>query len=358
MNIVDELLESGFLIRNEDNSFRISNGKSAYWLKREESRGFIYRVSELTYFLPEISSLHERLYCLVNNITSLKDNRIKCIVCGNKRIFKSFSKGYSRYCSKKCLYNDKDLQTKKTIKSEKTKMERYGDFRKAWNKGLTKETSESVRINGERSSITKKIKYKDGSLIHPMKGRIHTKEARRKMSVTRKKYLDNLFSTEEGYELYCNTKKKEMKLFVESHPEWIEKIRLKSIENRILKLGYYPNYNRSACNFFEILNRTLKIEGKYAESGGEFYISEIGFFLDFFDENNKIIIEWDEAHHFYKNGELKKKDILRQEKIEKMFPDFMFIRIKDFNLEDKDIFNDNIKYIEHVLETNKKGEIV
>ena len=67
----------------------------------------------------------------------------------------------------------------------------------------------------------------------------------------------------------------------------------------------------------------------------------LGYVVDFYDEENKIIIEWDEEHH-YKNNILREYDIKRQIKIKNFLPDFKFIRIrqKDFlNLNLKEKFN-------------------
>jgi len=50
--------------------------------------------------------------------------------------------------------------------------------------------------------------------------------------------------------------------------------------------------------------------------------------LNTLDFENKIIIEYDERHH-YNNDKLREKDIIRQIEIQELYPDFKFIRIKD-----------------------------
>jgi len=88
-----------------------------------------------------------------------------------------------------------------------------------------------------------------------------------------------------------------------------------------------PNYNSKACILFEQINKENNWNLQHAENGGEYQIKELGYFVDAIDFKNKIIIEYDEKHHF-KNGKLKKEDIVRQKEIEKLYPNFEFIRVR------------------------------
>jgi len=60
--------------------------------------------------------------------------------------------------------------------------------------------------------------------------------------------------------------------------------------------------------------------------GGEYHIRKLGYFLDYINFYKKIIIEWDESYHFDEEGKLREKDVIRQKEIQKVFPDFKFIR--------------------------------
>jgi hypothetical protein len=62
-------------------------------------------------------------------------------------------------------------------------------------------------------------------------------------------------------------------------------------------------------------------------NGGEFYIEKLGFWVDGYDKENNIIYEYDEKHHFDKNGKLLECDSNRQYEIEN-FLKCEFIRIK------------------------------
>ena len=79
-----------------------------------------------------------------------------------------------------------------------------------------------------------------------------------------------------------------------------------------------------------MINNNIYIQ--HAMNGGEYYIKELGYWLDGYDKLNNIVYEYDEAFHFDKYGKLLEKDIIRQNEI----IDFLkckFIRIK---------YNDNI----------------
>lgn len=65
----------------------------------------------------------------------------------------------------------------------------------------------------------------------------------------------------------------------------------------------------------------------HAENGGEYFISGLGYFLDGYDPINKVAIEFDEKHHFDSKGNLKAKDVEREEQIKELLQ-CEFIRIK------------------------------
>ena len=67
---------------------------------------------------------------------------------------------------------------------------------------------------------------------------------------------------------------------------------------------YYPSYNTSSIPILEAKAKELGITDlQHAENGGEFYIKELGYWVDGYSKEKNIVIEYDEKHHF-KNGEL------------------------------------------------------
>jgi hypothetical protein len=89
-----------------------------------------------------------------------------------------------------------------------------------------------------------------------------------------------------------------------------------------------PGYNKTACEYFKKFDEEHNTKGRYAMyGGGEYKIEELGYFVDYINFDLKLIIEWDEPRH-YVNGQLRDKDIIRQEEIQKLYPYFEFRRIK------------------------------
>ena len=90
----------------------------------------------------------------------------------------------------------------------------------------------------------------------------------------------------------------------------------------------FIQYNPRACEFFRCFDIVHGIEGQYATNGGEHFIPKLGYWLDYFNKDVKLIIEWDESHHYLSDGSLRDKDVKRQQSIESYYNDFEFIRIK------------------------------
>lgn len=90
-----------------------------------------------------------------------------------------------------------------------------------------------------------------------------------------------------------------------------EKHRINKIE-KMIKNGVliWPSYNENACIIFEKLEKYFKWNGFYATKGKEKRIGR--FWVDYYEPNQNIVIEYDEPYHFSSNGKLKPKDIKRQ----------------------------------------------
>lgn len=88
------------LLRNDG----LSTNPWIYRKKYIQSKGLqklIDEVISVTGFLPKISRLDERIYCVLNDI----ELRQTCY-CKNPVKFKRFGLGYGKYCSVKCRAND------------------------------------------------------------------------------------------------------------------------------------------------------------------------------------------------------------------------------------------------------------
>ncbi len=92
----------------------------------------------------------------------------------------------------------------------------------------------------------------------------------------------------------------------------------------------FPNFNRSSIKFFKNFDEENDTWGLYGIN--EFHIKELGYWLDYFNQELKLIIEWDEEYHFDRKGNLREKDIQRQKEIQDLYPDFEFRRIREKEL--------------------------
>jgi hypothetical protein len=102
------------------------------WWRNKNLIDIYNTILDVTSFLSEKSSLSERLYCVYNDIVCVSN----CQVCNVKKVvFKSYKKGYSRYCSAKCSTQCPDRNEKIVFNTDremviqnmrKTNLERYG----------------------------------------------------------------------------------------------------------------------------------------------------------------------------------------------------------------------------------------
>jgi hypothetical protein len=73
------------------------------------------------------------------------------------------------------------------------------------------------------------------------------------------------------------------------------------------------NYNKNACEIFDLINETFGWDGQHAEYKGEKIVD--GFYLDYYEPNRNIVIEYDEAHH--KRPKVKEKDRIKEKCVRK-----------------------------------------
>ena len=107
------------------------------------------------------------------------------------------------------------------------------------------------------------------------------------------------------------------------------RIRLGNIKDREEKYGQiFPNYNKKACQLIDEYEKENGYNFQHAEKGKEYYIKELGYWVDGYDKEQNVVIEVDEIHHFDYDGNLKERDVSRENEI-KDFLKCKFIRIKN-----------------------------
>ena len=121
------------------------------------------------------------------------------------------------------------------------------------------------RRNQSKSSRQKMSFYHRGK-NNPFYGQKHTNETRRKLRLNTIKYIEKI---------------KGGKMF--------------------------PLYNKKSCEYFQKMEKNKGWNGFYATKNGEYFIKDLGYWVDYYEPNENIVIEWDEPSHYNVDGKLKKE---------------------------------------------------
>ena len=86
---------------------------------------------------------------------------------------------------------------------------------------------------------------------------------------------------------------------------------IKRVENKLIDNNQiFPNYNKDSIFYLEKYASENGYNIKHAENGGEFYIKYLGYWVDAYDLEKNVVIEFDEKHHNKKRQII--KDMYRQ----------------------------------------------
>lgn len=99
-----------------------------------------------------------------------------------------------------------------------------------------------------------------------------------------------------------------------------------SAKRRIKNQSQFISYNKNAIPIIEQYGIDNGYTFQHAENGGEFLVPNIFYYLDGYDKEHNVVIEYYEKHHFNSDGSLSERDILRRENIMKEL-DCMFVEI-------------------------------
>jgi len=147
---------------------------------------------------------------------------------------------------------------------------------------------------------------------NPFKGKRHSKDSIDSMIETRNKHptwKKNATAAMKKirYKYWTSVGKNPM-----DNPKSVRKLRLKRIDELISKHGISPNYNPSSISIIEAKAKELDIvDLQHAENGGEFYIKELGYWVDGYSKEKNIVIEYYESFHTNRI----EKDKIRQNEI-------------------------------------------
>lgn len=197
-------------------------------------------------------------------MTSEKYTKI-CSICGCERVFKNKKSFLSNKKDKclKCAMNSEEYK-------EKQKFSKLGERNGMYGNTHTKEVKEKLsKCLKLRMSIPENIK------------KLKTRKWTEEQKIKHKNAINN-----------------------PDRIKLLRNYRLSQIKNS----GGFPSYNKNACKFFDILNEKLNLKGYHALNGGEQIVE--GYSIDYYDENNNLLIEWDEKRH--NEPKIKQKDLIRQ----------------------------------------------
>lgn len=238
-------------------------------------------------------------------IVAIKNN-VVCISCCQRG--KKLSKKHKENISKG-LKNSEKFQTTMKSKEYQNKL-RLACLNRP---SPSKETREKIRrkLTGRKRSVKEKRKlityikeHRKGKTNIEIYGKDKAKEISKKVSKanTGKQHPPVTIETRE--------KLRNALLGRTVTEETRNKIRVS--RTRYMKLsGQAPSFNINSIKLFEDLNKMIGLTGKHALNGGE--ETCCGYWLDYYEPINNIVIEFDEQHH--NKPCFIKKDIIREKRI-------------------------------------------
>ncbi len=161
-------------------------------------------------------------------------------------------------------------------------------------------------------------------------GRIQTEDEKEKRAAK----LQGLTRSRESKKRYSKAKRGKNNPRYGTHisksEEHRRKIRLSCIEvikNRLALAGKQmtPVFNPVACSAIDEYGTQYGYHFQHALNGGEYYIKELGYWVDGYDKDKNVVVEFYENNHWHRKN--KKKDVDRMNEIvHHLHCDFVILR--------------------------------
>jgi len=172
-----------------------------------------------------------------------------------------------------------------------------------------KNLKRAIKLNKICSSCSNSIKAIGEK--NSMYGKKHTEETKQKIKEKRKLQT---FSKETIEKLSIASKRRceEFNHWIgRKHKEdTIKKMRT-TYSKKMVDNKWHPSFNITACEIIEKYGKKYGYDFQHAMNGGEFFIEELGYWVDGYDRNKNTVIEYYEKSHLYsiERDEKRIKDI-------------------------------------------------
>ena len=132
-----------------------------------------------------------------------------------------------------------------------------------------------------------------------MFGKTHSEEAKQKIREKRKLQI----TTQETRDKLSIIHKQRL----EEYNHWVgrshsnsakEKMRI-TASKRIIENKWHPSFNIEACNVIQNYGKKYGYNFQHALNGGEYFIEELGYWVDGYDIEKNVVIEYYEIGHKY-----------------------------------------------------------
>ena len=212
------------------------------------------------------------------------------------------------------------------LSSQCKKCSTSGKNNPMYNKTHTQEAIEKIKLKRKNQIITKESIEK---MKKSLTGKKRTEYTKQLMSKKYKGSGNNFYGKKHTLETkkYLSEIRKGINIGdnnVSKRPEVRQRLR-EIMTLKMKGMKQYASYNEEACKWFDNLNKIMNWHGLHALNGGEKTI--LGYWIDYYEPNLNIIIEWDENFHYGLDGNLRQEDIKRQEELIK-HTKCKFFRIK------------------------------
>jgi hypothetical protein len=192
---------------------------------------------------------------------------------------------------------------------------------------------------------------------HPMYKRHHSNKSKLQMSLKRKEYCLKHPEMNPSKRDDVNAKKS-ISLTGKNNPMWgkcgsknpmfgkhfkhsdetIRRMRIRRINEITDKNGFcFPNFNPKSVEYFKLLEKDRGWNGCYVGKNKEYLIEGLGYFVDYYEPNLNIVVEYDEQRH-YVHDQLKEKDVKRMNEIK----NYLHCRFLRYNEKNKELIEYNL----------------